>query len=134
MARFNRTWPLIGPSTGAEPDNIDDKVCGGSLVENRADHKLEAIRGADYRERLKSYRGGIDLKIRWRAGQWKWISEAWLDRDASLFLAERREFYKRGLGYFLRSRRIEKYRRPILPYKPPVALLLGDVGRRPSCS
>ena len=41
------------------------------------------------------------------------------DHDARLFYADRKEFYRRGIGYFLRSRRMEKCRRQILPYKEP---------------
>ena len=100
---------------------------------------LRIFAGSAFGERLKSYRRGIDLKIKWRAGAWQWIGHSWFEsqgkplfvgygtgieygtdaHDARLFYADRKEFYRRGIGYFLRSRRMEKCRRQILPYKEP---------------
>ena len=124
-----------------EADNSDDEVCGGSLIESVVDHRLKDFRGRHFAERLKAFRRGVDLKIRWRSGAWQWIGHSWFGslnqgkplfvgygtdieygtgaHDARLFYADRKEFYRRGLGYFLRSRRMEKCRRQILPYKEP---------------
>ena len=102
-----------------EADNNDDEDCGGSRIDTFVDHKLEAVRGDYFEQRLKKYRGGIDLKTACCAGEWRWIGHSWLDHDTRVFYAERREFYRRGVGYFLRSRRMEKRRREILPYKKP---------------
>jgi hypothetical protein len=127
----------------AESDNNDDdEGCGGSLIDNCIDHRLEDFRGNRFHERLKSYRRGVDLTLRYRRGQWR-IRHPRLDHDAHLFYADRKEFYRRGIGYFLRSRRMDKCRREILPFRPPPAdplrsirladkqtqILLSDLGK-----
>lgn len=123
-----------------EADNGDDENCSSTRIENWVDHRIENIRGADFERRLTHYRRGIDLKVGCRTGEWRWIGHTWFgsqqskslfvgygcgieyrndDHDARLFYAERREFYRHGIGYFLRSRRTAKCRRQILPYNEP---------------
>ena len=126
----------------AESDNDDDEVCGGSLIDKWIDHRLEDLRGDRFHERLKSYRRGIDLTLRYRRGQW-WIHHPRLDHDARLFYADRKDFYQHGIGCFLRSRRTDKCRLEILPFRSPPAdplrlirladkqtqILLSDLGK-----
>jgi hypothetical protein len=135
----------LADEIGGDNDNSDDEDGAGTLLDTFADHKLEAIRGDYFWERLEVHKrsSGTEHWLRllakkigcacecWR---WYWIGEAWLDNDAELFRRERIEYCKRGVGYLLRDRRTEnKCRRIILPYEPP-AWTVACEDKRPGCN